>query len=270
MATAHWREPELHAAWEGRFYLGENTTLELGLSLAMMRPLGFAGVLDSTSQPGTINILGDGPAKPFSGNGPVGGGRILFQSHGVFLDAFAFLGKLADEGGVNVLTSGFGAYRDLPGYDGNGDANRDYLWYGARAGYESDGLRFHGEALRSHVGLLRRFGLLGQASFAFSPREPDLLFHTFEPLIRWEWLALEDSTRMLGSGRALRSPALIDAIAWDYQIWTFALNTSVYRKLVLLRLEYAIIHEENGVPALSLPNSPIRNNEFMAQLELRF
>ena len=270
IATAHWREPEGHAAWYGFFLLVQKTTLELGASVAMMRPLGFAGVQDSTSQPGTINIVSDQPAKPFSGNGAVGGGRILFQSHGVFVDTFAFVGQLADEGGVNVLTSGFTAYRDLPGYDPGASSNRDYLWYGGRVGYSGSGLHLHAEGIRSHMGLIRRFGILTQGSFAFSLRDPDLLFHMFEPLIRWEWLALEDSTQVLKSGRALRSPALIDAITWDFKIWTFALNTSVYRNLVLLRLEFALIDEENGVPALSIPNTPIQNNEFMAQLELRF
>ena len=63
IATAFWREAELHLAYEARARLAHGVHLDLGASLAMMRPLDLAGVQESESQAGTINVLGLGPAR---------------------------------------------------------------------------------------------------------------------------------------------------------------------------------------------------------------
>ena len=62
----------------------------------------------------------------------------------------------------------------------------------------------------------------------------------------------------------------IDAVAWDWEIWTFALIADLHRHFAKLRIEYALINEDNGVSQLDLPSEPFLNNELVVQLELRF
>jgi len=269
LSTSFWREPEMHLAWEGRLLPEGPVTIEVGASLAMMRPLTLQGVQDSGNHPGTINVLASGPARTFSGNGPVGGGRLRVSAFGFFLDGFGFVGELSNEGGVDVLRSAFSRYRNLPGYDPETGGSRAFRWAGGRVGYLRHGIRVWMEAVFSQEGLLHRRGWNAQASLAFR-LGPETLFHTLEPLIRWERSALEQSAEILENGQALRSPALIDAVAWDWEIWTFAGILDVYREFVKLRVEYALIQEDNGVPALGIPSENFRNNELMVQLELRF
>ena len=269
LATQLWREPEMHLAWEGRAWADGPVTVDLGLSLAFMRPLRLAGVQDSTSQPGTINVLAAGPAAPFSGNGPVGGGRLRLSSYGAFLEVYGFLGELADQGGTDVLRSALSSYRQLPGYDQETGGSHAFHWVGGRLGYVDHGVYVWAEGALSREGLLERRGLYVQASVAI-PLGLETVLHTLEPLLRWERVGLVGSTEVLPSGRALRSPALIDAVAWDWEVWTAALALAIYRDFVLLRAELAFIFEDNGVPALGIPDEPFRNDEFTLQVQLRF
>ena len=270
VATAYWRQPELHLAWEGRVEAGRWLSVGLGLSLAMMRPLAFAPVQDSTSQPGVINLLAYGPARTFSGNGPVAGGRLRLGSHGAFVEGFAFAGELAAEAGTDVLRSGFANYTDLPGYSRATGTNQDFLWYGGRAGFEGAGVFALAEAITSSEGLLSRWGAWGQLSYRFQLRDPARLFHSVEPLARHEVYRIRDATEVLDSGRALRATAPIYAGAWDYDVTTAALVFQVHRDLVRLRAEYAFIQESNGVPALGVADEPFDNDELLLQAELRF
>jgi hypothetical protein len=269
LATSFWREPEMHLAWVGRVLPEGPVTIALGASIAMMRPLTLLGIQDSTQHPGTLNVLASGPAETFSGNGPVGGGRIRITAFGVFLDAFGFIGELADEGGTDVLRSAFSRYRNLPGYDSETGGKRNFHWAGGRIGYSAHGLHAWAEGVASREGLLERGGLYAQASVEI-PLGSEVLFHTLEPLVRWERSWIQGSAEILDNGLALRSPALIDAVAWDWEVWTFALMLDLYRQFAKLRVEYALIDEDNGVPALGIPSEPFLNDELTVQLELRF
>ena len=102
------------------------------------------------------------------------------------------------------------------------------------------------------------------------PLGPARLIDAVEPLVRWERAWIRDSDAVLDNGQALRSPALIDAVAWDWEIWTFALITELHRHFAKLRIEYALIDEDNGVSQLALPSEPFLNDELVVQLELRF
>lgn len=268
IGTIYWRQPELHLSWTGTFRLAERVELGLGLSVAMMRPLDFAGVQESTSQPGTINLLASGAARVYSGNRPVAGGRLRLAAYGVYIEGFGFVGRLASEAGTDVLRSGFPNYRDLPGYGGAEDDS--FAWYGGRIGYSGPHLRALVEAIASREGLLRRWGVYGQVSYAFELRPGATLVHTLETLVRWESYRLLDSAEVGPSGRALRSPAPINAVSWDYDVLTVALITDVYRDLVKLRLELYLIWETNSVPAAGVANEAFRNNELLAHVELRF
>ncbi|MGB0590191.1 MAG: hypothetical protein ACPGU1_10970 [Myxococcota bacterium] len=269
LATQFWRSPEMHLAWEGRFLPDGPVTVDLGLSLGFMRPLHLMGVQDSTAQTGTINVLAAGPAEPFSGNGPVGGGRLKLSAFGAFVEVYGFLGSLSDEAGTDVLRSAFSSYRNLPGYDEETGGSHAYHWVGGRVGYVDHGVYVWAEGVLSKEGLLSRQGFYVQASVAI-PLGLEVFLHTIEPLVRFERAHIEGSTEVLSSGRALRSPALIDAVAWDWEVWTAAVALSVYRDLVLVRAEYALLFEDNGVPGLGTPTEPFRNDEFTLQIQLRF
>jgi hypothetical protein len=268
IGTAFWRESELHLSWEARASLTRRCFLEGGLAVAMMRPLELAGVQESTSLKGTINILGLGPARTFSGNGPVYGGRLRASAFGAFAEAFGFLGQLAAEAGTDVLRSALPNYRYLEG--GASPDHGDFHWYGARVGYDGFGVHALLEGIASREALLERFGAYGQLSYELPLPGWQGWLRSVEPLVRLETLRVRDADRVLDNGLALRSTAPINAASWDYDILTLALTTRLYQDLVRLRAEYYFIRERNGVAALGLADKPFRNDEFLLQLELRF
>jgi len=263
IGSVYWREPEVHLAYEAVAALGEHVRVDLGLSLAVMRPLGFSSVQESTSDPGTINVLAYGPARSFSGNGPVGGGRLRVTAWCAFVEGFWFWGRLAAERGTDVLRSAFvtGTYRT---------GSRDFWWAGGRIGYEGYGLTAFVEAIASREDRLRRWGAYGQASYRISLSDEWRWFPSLEPVVRYEAYRILDSTRVGDSGLALRTTALGYAVTWDWDILTLALVAEIYRDVVRLRLEYYFVWEKNGVPALDVADEPFRNDELLVQLEIRF
>lgn len=269
VATAFWREPELHLAYEARLRLAPDVHLDLGASLAMMRPLDLAGVQDSRSQAGTINVLGLGPAKTLSGNGPVGGGRLGLDVYGAFLEGFAFAGRLAAEGGTDVLRSAFPNYRHLDGYL-EGDAYGDFVWAGGRAGYRGHGVHAWVEGIWARADLLDRWGAYAQASWRIPLPVAGGWLPAIEPLVRVETLRIVDGADVQASGHALRSTAPANAASWDHDALTLALIAEVYRDLFRVRVEYSFLREHNGVPGLGVGDVPFRNDELVVQLELRF
>ena len=269
IGTAFWREPELHLAYEARMTLARRVHLDLGGSLAMMRPLDLAGVLDSRSQAGTINVLGQGPAATLSGNGVVGGGRLALEVHGAFLEGFGFLGRLAAEGGTDVLRSALPNYRSLDGYR-EGDAFGDFFWAGGRLGYHGYGVHAWVEGIVSREDLLDRWGAYAQASWRIPLPMPGGWLPGIEPLVRVETFRIIGGADVQASGHALRSTAPANAASWDYDGLTLALITEVYRELFRIRVEYSFLREHNGVPGLGVGDAPFRNDELVVQLELRF
>jgi hypothetical protein len=128
-----------------------------------------------------------------------------------------------------------------------------------------------GELILSKESLIRRLGFYVQLSWLLPlPTLDKRWFHQFEPLVRYEESRILDGDRVHPGGVALRSPSLGQAVSWDYKAWTAACMFAVYRNLLKLRLEYYVIEENNGVPGLGIDNVHFRNNEFLAQLELRF
>ncbi len=269
LGTVYWREPEFHVAWEGSAALGERVALELGGSLAMMRPLQYAPVQDSRSQPSTISILASGPARAYSGNGPVAGGRLRLSGWGLFVEGFGFAGRLAAQYGTQVLDELYN-YKDLPGYAPSSRSNQDFHWYGGRLGARLWGATALVEAITSREGLLRRQGAYAQLGYRLSLRDPSSWFHTLAPVVRYGTYRIADGARVQSSGRALRSTAPVYAGAWDYDVLTVALACLAYRDLLRLRVEYALVTEHNGVPDLDLASEDFDNNELVIQAELRF
>jgi hypothetical protein len=270
--TIYWREPELHAVYELGAAFGDHLTVELGLSAAMVRPIVFSGVQDSRTSRGTINVVAYGPARPYSGNAPIFGGALRLRSHGVFATAFGFRGCLAAEAGTDELRNSFSRFQELPGF--NDEALREQEdtlhWYGGRLGFEGFGLHLLAEGIASQESLLRRWGAYAQASYVVSLRPPHALMHSVEPLVRYELYRIRDATDVLPTGRALRTPAPSQAVTWSFMVTTAALIVQVYEEMVRLRVEYAWIDERNGVRALGIARQPLRNDELLVQLELRF
>lgn len=267
--TAFWRSPELHAAYELQWTPHPEVVLELGGSAAMMRPLTLAGVQESTSQTGTINILTYGYARPYSGNAVVGGGRARASVHGVFVEGFGFAGKLAAYYGTDALRSAFPSYRDLPGAGAEDPDDRAW-WAGGRVGYQAHGVHLLVEGITSREGLIRRWTAYAQASGTIRLREPSKALHFIEPVVRVERYVLPDGAVVQSSGRALRSTAPINAVSWDWDILTVGLIVGAWRDLVLVRVEADWIEERNGVLELDQPDEPFRNDEWRAQVEVRF
>ncbi len=269
IATAWWREPELHLAYEAAWSPTTDVRLLGGVSLAMMRPLAPAGVQESTSHPGTINILASAPARAFSGNGPVCGARLRLDAFGTFVEAFGYLGRMAAEGGTDVLRSALPNYRYLDGGDEQGRYG-DFRWAGARLGYSGYGAHALVEGIASREDLLQRYGAYALISYEVPLAGGTGWFVSMEPLVRAETLRIEGSTRISESGHALRSTAPVNASSWDFDVMTAAVIARLYGDLLRMRVEYYLIREHNGVPAQGVDNVPFRNDELLVQLELRF
>lgn len=265
-----WRDSEAHLVYEATLDVARRVAIEMGASLAMMRPLDLVSVQDSRNQPGTLAVLAYGPARPFSGNGPVGGGRLRLVAWGAFAEAFAFWGRLAAEGGTDVLRSGLMNYRRLPGNDPSKESYGRFRWYGGRVGYEDHGVHAWAEAIVFQEDLLTRWGAYGQASWAIPVLRQTPWLPTIEPLVRYEAYRILGSADPIDPETALRSPAVANAPSWDWDVLTLAVITEVYRDLLRLRVEYTFLWEKNGVPALGMADQPIRNNELVLQAEVRF
>jgi len=270
IGTIAWRDPEVHLAYEATFLLASRVFLEAGVSLAMMRPLALATVQDSRNQPSSLSVLAYGRPRPFSGNGLVGGGRLRVHAYGAFLEGFGFFGRLAAEGGTDVLRSGLMNYRRLPGYDPSGNSYGRFRWFGGRAGYEDHGVHAWFEGIVFQEDLLTRWGLYGQCSYAIPVLREGPWLPTLEPLVRAEMYRIRDGATPLDQDSALRSPAISNSASWDWDVVTVGLIGEIYADLLRVRLEYTWLWEHNGVPGLSVANQAVRNNELVVQAEVRF
>jgi hypothetical protein len=270
IGTIAWRDPEIHAAYEAVFRLAERVSIEAAASLAMMRPLDLATVQDSRGQPGTLSVLAYGRARTFSGNGPVGGGRLRVSAWGAFAEAFAFAGRLSTEGGTDVLRAGLMNYRRLPGYDAAGSSYGRFRWFGARAGYEDHGVHAWAEGILFQEDLLTRWGAYAQASYAIPILRDTPWLRHLEPLVRGELYRIRDAATPLDADGALRSTAVVNASSWDWDVLTIGLIADVYADVLKVRAEYTFLREHNGVPALGVADEPVRNDELVLQAEVRF
>jgi hypothetical protein len=270
--TIYWREPEMHVTYEVATSGDPDLGISGGLSAALVRPLGFAGVQVSERQRGTINVLTYDAESVYSGIGAIYGGKLALRAFGATLEGFGFAGRLAAEEGTDELSSNLDNFQDLPGFDADDPQklNRRLLWGGGRASFARYSILAVAEAIASKESLIARHTYYGQLSYRFV-RAPDAdILRSVEPLVRVEQYRISGSTRVQASGRALRSPSLSQAITWDLDITTAALITELYREILQCRLEYYWIKEHNGVRALAVANSPFRNNELLIEVAVRF
>lgn len=272
-ATAFWSAAEMHVVYEAGQRFGAGTEpgevggfgWSAGLSAAMGRPLGFAPVQASHAQRGTINVLAYDSGRVYSGNAPMYGARGRFEAWGAYAELFGFRGELADESGTDQLRASLAGYAALP--DGE-QSNHTSFWGGGRTGYDRHGVHAVLEGVYGAEGALRRWAADAELAWRFELND-GRYFTAVEPLLRADLYRIPDSTAVR-EGEALRSPALSQAATWDWTVYTVGLSVPVFRDLLVLRAEYDFIREANDVPALNVAGLNFRNDEFRAELRLRF
>jgi hypothetical protein len=266
-ATAWWSAPEMHAAYEAGQKFGEDDDFawSAGVSAAMGRPLGFAPVQASHAQRGTINLLAYDAGRVYSGNAPMYGARARFQAFGAYVEAFGFLGELADESGTDQLRASLAGYPSLP--DGE-QSNHTSRWGGGRVGYDGHGAHVVVEGVYGAEGALAPLRRGRRAGLAFRPARRRLVHGR---------RAHRAGGRVSHPGQhpgprrpSAAFPALSQAATWDWTLYTAGVAVPVFRDLLRLRLEYDVVTEANDVPALNESGLDFRNDELRAELRLRF
>lgn len=260
VATSYWRNPSLHVRYDLSSGSGR-VRAHAGVHAGFLRPLGVAPVQDSTAFDTTIRVLAWDPGRPMPGVGPEVGAWLGASAGPAFVDVFAFAGRLGAEGGTDALRAEFPNLADPGGVRATG-------WAGGRLGAESEVVHAWVEGVVSREGAVRRAGGYAQGSVTIPLRDGPLL-QSAEPLLRAEVYTLPGAGAS-SAGGALRSPALGNAVTWDFAALTAAVAVDLYAPTLRARLEYAVIRERNGVPDTSVPNSPFPNDEWLVQLEAGF
>lgn len=267
IAINYWKNPEYHAAYGARFDFSDEMSLALYASLSMTRPLKSEPIHGSSTYAGSLKTLSYGSAKAFSGNSAAGSALIRFSAYGMMLEGFGFIGKIPTKNGINSLVSDFPYYRALPEF--NAEKNESLVWWaGGRIAYDGYGFHAMAEAIASQEQLIKRAGMYAQTSYTYE--RDSSYFNTFEFLVRYEQTWLFDSTNLIDSMHAFRSPELNNAITWDHKIITLAARINLIEDILSMRVEYNFFLEENGVPNLDIANENFDDNELLIQLEARY
>lgn len=268
IATNYWRYPEYHLAYAAKFSLASETALSFYGSLGIMRPLKAEPIHSSSEYRGTFSTVSYSSAKAFSGNAPTGTALLRLNTYGANVEIFGSIGKISMKEGIQTLVSDFPYYRYLPSFDASTQDALSY-WYGGRIGYNGLGLHVMGEVIASHEHLLDRVGMYVQAGYTLS-RDEAFWFNSIEFVTRYERTWLRNSTDLIDDSHAFRSPETTNAVSWDYQVLTLALRSNIVSDFVSLRIEYTFFWEENGIPALEINDSAVKNNELLLQIEARY
>ncbi|MFA5624057.1 MAG: hypothetical protein WC966_03230 [Bradymonadales bacterium] len=267
IASVNWKNAEYHAAYKLKYQINNENAISLALAASMQRPLKSEPLHSSPTYKGSFSILAYGNARAFSGNSVAATALLRFESHGLALEGFGFIGKLSTHQGLDILIADFPHYRLSPKHNPDAKSGLAYL-AGGRIYFEKHGFHFLAEAIFNRTGQLKHFGYYAQAGLELSRKST--WFHSMMFLLRYEQLLLLDSSRPLNSSYAMRSPEQSNAISWDYSIATLAIHAKILREFLTIRLEYAMIFERNDVPALAQRNLDVDNNELLVQLEAIF
>lgn len=268
----YWGQPEMHLTAQLSGPAGP-LGWWCGLSAAVMRPLGTTPVNDATDV-GTLSVLSYGSARPFSGNAPVFGAKAGLGVGPYFaVEGFGFIGWLAAEKGIDELRNRIAGFSLLPGFDRSAPRDQDdtFGWVGGRADAAAFGARARAEWIGSQESLIRRWAGYLQLGYVWQRTEAlDALLRTVELRVRAERYRIVDADIPLAPGRALRAADPSQALTWDWDVLTAALASQLYRDLLWLHVEYSLIDEHNGASGLGRPDAPVRNDELLVHLELRF
>jgi hypothetical protein len=260
-SRVYWGGQELHVAAEAHRSHGR-AAWWAGASAALMRPLG-ARLINDASPRGTVRVLSYADAAPFSGVSPVVGGRLGGALGPVSLEAFGFVGRLSAEGGVDELRNRMPGFALLPAFkDGDPrDQDPSFAWGGGRLVLDHAGFEAAIEGIASRESLLTRGLLSAELGYALP---------WLELRARLEHYRLFEGPRPVTQTRALRAVDPSQAVTWDWDTLTLALASDVYLDVMRVQLEHTVILERNGAPALGIADVPLRNDETLLQLLLRF
>ncbi len=263
----YWDQPEMHAAVEVSAPLGP-VKAWLGVSGAMMRPLGTTPVNDAGGGGGTVAVLHNGPADAFSGVQPVFGARggVSALDEALSLEGFAHLGALSREAGTAELANNIPYYTPRARRDAL-EADSTYYWVGGRLDLDLAGAELRVEAITGAESLLRRWTAYTQLGYRIRPALSDDWLTLIAPRVRLETYRIVDGAR-------LRAQSAGKALTWDWDIATAAVELAIYRDIVTLHLEYSVVGEivegDGDPPLAGLGSDHFDNDELTAQFELRF
>ena len=171
-ARIYWGRGEAHATTVVT-YGGDTLWIRAGLSGAMMRPLESAPVNDAAQRRGTIALLAYGPARAYSGNAPIFGGKLGVGGPRGQLEVFGYVGTLSAAEGTDALRNRIGGFALLPGFDGDDPHRQDSTawWAGARADWRLGSVRARFEGIRSQESLLFRHLLAAQVDCVWARQQ---------------------------------------------------------------------------------------------------
>lgn len=264
----YWDQPEMHAAVEVSGPLGP-TQAWIGISAAMMRPLGLTPVNDASDRGSTLAVVYNKLADSFSGIEPVYGVRagIAVLDGALSLEGFAYLGALSRDAGTAELANNIPYYTPRARRDAL-NADTTYRWAGGRLDLDLAGFEYRLEAIASAESKLERWTAYTQVGYRIAPGLSDDWLTVIAPRLRAE------TYRIVDGGR-LRVEAPNKGLTWDWDIITAALEVAIYRDIVTLHIEYSLVGEivdgDGDAPLAALADDPhFDNDELTAQFELRF
>ena len=255
IGTAFWKGREFHITSETGFALGSNIDMEIGLSVAMKRPIES----DDAAEDKSFKMLTYGDYSSKSGQTweyGVKGGLDIF---GLETQGWFYYGKLIDDYDWKTQLA-----QSLQPYDTFGDREDDtHYWAGGRATYKIGGLHARAEYIYSKDGLLARDGAYVEGAYTFKelPKMLPIGNITFRARTGYlNLIAKEDENE-----NELVWEYLAEPMSWSRKMTTLAAITKL-NDFIAIKAEYYLLDEETG----SDNESSVDDNQALIQIEFAF
>ena len=257
IGTAFWKGREYHITSKTQYKFGENIEADLGLSIAMKRPLGT----DDAAEDKSFKMMVYNDYEDRDGQTFEYGGSLGLKAFGVSADGWYYTGKLIDDYDWKY-NLGF-----LPGYDDIANSkdeweedDKTHWWYGGRVGVEQKNIHIRAEYINALDGLLPRNGFYVEGSY----RIPLNQIKSVEPLIRFGNLNILRHEETMG-----------DPQPWDREMITLAFLLRLNDYLTV-KTEYYFLNESTGGSKTTdsagndVDNTRVNDNHFLVQLKFEF
>ena len=257
IGTAFWKGREYHITSKTQYKFGENIEADLGLSIAMKRPLGT----DDAAEDKSFKMMVYNDYEDRDGQTFEYGGSLGLKVFGVSADGWYYTGKLIDDYDWKY-NLGF-----LPGYDEIANSkdeweedDKTHWWYGGRVGVEQKNIHIRAEYINALDGLLPRNGFYVEGSY----RIPLNQIKSVEPLIRFGNLNIGRHEETMG-----------DPQTWDREMITLAFLIRLNDYLAI-KTEYYFLNEITGGSKTTdsagndVDNTRVNDNQFLVQLKFEF
>jgi len=254
IGTAFWKGREVHLVSDSKISLGDNASLEGGVSFAMKRPFDT----DDAAEDKSFKMMVYGDYQPRRGQTYEYGAKGGLQLHGLSALGWFYYSELIDDWDWKSMLS-----QSIAPYDGMGDrTDRTHYWYGGRVAFNQSGFHTQAEYIYAKDGLLPRAGSYVEASYTLH-NVPILPLEALEPAIRVGELHLIN--RHNAAGDELTWAYLAEPMSWDRNMITLALGMEVNDYLTI-KAEYYILDENTGSD--TEPN--VDDNQVMIQMDFKF